>query len=537
MAKIESELILPRSRLADNCYTNPAAVIDIDDLTEKTPRYTAAEVVANSRKVFRTGKTREVDFRKSQLKKLAKLLEENAKAFEEALALDLRKPRQESSTLEVEFTLNEVRGLIYNVERYAKTGKPDKPLVNLLDGVYVYKDPYGVVLVMGAWNYPLQLTIGPMAGAVAAGNCVILKPSEVAPATASLIADLVPKYLDKSCYQVYLGGVEETTELLKERFDYIFYTGSTTVGKIVHQAAAKYLTPTTLELGGKSPLYLDSTADIKIAVRRALWGKCINSGQTCVAPDYILCTKPVQDKFVATAQEVLKEFYGNDVKSSPDYGRIVTNRHFERLAGLLKDKRIALGGQTDAKDRFIHPTIITDVNPNDPLMQEEIFGPILPIVTIGNIQEAVNYINARDKPLALYIFSESKSDREFILKNTSSGGVAVNDTIMQLSVECLPFGGVGSSGMGSYHGKKSFDTFTHEKSVLVRNFRKIPEKLLSVRYPPYSNAKTAMINTLMKKRPSISVKFLGYLLVFGLGVGATYFGQYVCGVIHGKNQK
>lgn len=538
MPKIETEPIIPRAKPPNNCYTN-SAVINVDDpnpffvkLQEKNTTRSAKEVVLCARKAFDTGKTKDVEFRKRQLKNFIDMLEENQEAFIEAIGLDLHKPRQECILFEMEFTINETRHLIHNISKYAKPEKPSKPLVNILDGVYVYKDPYGVVLVMGAWNYPLHLSLAPVAGAIAAGNCVVIKPSEVAPATADLLAELVPKYLDKACYPVYLGGISETTELLKEKFDYIFYTGSTAVGRIIHRAANEHLTPTTLELGGKSPVYVDSTVDMEIAVKRILWGKCTNAGQTCVAPDYILCTKEVQEKFVATAQKVLHEFFGNDLKSSPDFGRIVANRHFHRLMNLLKDRKVALGGQTDDKERFIHPTIITDVSPNDPIMQEEIFGPILPIVNIDSQEEAVKYINARDKPLALYVFTDSSKTREYFLQNTSSGGVAINDTMMQISVECLPFGGVGASGMGSYHGRKSFDTFTHEKSVLVRNFRQIPEKLLSLRYPPYSDAKVGFINFVMKCRKGVSSECLPYFLVFSLGVGAAFLGQYLYKLMH-----
>lgn len=501
MSKIESERIIPRAKLTPgtNGYINNAvAVIDVDGAPG--PRRTAKEVVDIARKSFNSGRTRSLRFREEQLKSLLKMYEENGKAFEEAVHLDFRKPPAETTIHEVELAKNDLRNLIYNLRRYAKPDTPGKPLVNLLDGVYVYKDPYGVVLVMGAWNYPLQLTMVPVAGAIAAGNCVVIKPSEIAPATAELIAQLVPKYLDKSCYQVYVGGIPETTELLKERFDYIFYTGSTVVGKIVQAAASKHLTPTTLELGGKSPLYLDKSADMETATKRIFWGKFINAGQTCVAPDYILCSKHVQKQLVDTAKKVLNEFFGPDIKTSPDYARVISDRHFDRLVHLLRDQKIAVGGQIDPKERFIEPTLLTDVNPNSPIMQEEIFGPILPIVNVESVYEAVNYINAREKPLALYIFTKNKKDVEYILRNTSSGGVTVNDTLMHLAVETLPFGGVGASGMGSYHGKQSFDVFTHKKSVLKKNFQAIPEKLQSIRYPPYSDRKTFFTKEFLKRR-------------------------------------
>ena len=340
--------------------------------------------------------------------------------------------------------------------------------------------------------------------------------------------DLLPKYLDRECYPVYLGGVKETTELLKERFDYIFYTGGTAVGQIIHKAANRYLTPVTLELGGKSPAYIDASADLDKTVKRVLWGKCINSGQTCVAPDYILCTKEVQDKFVKCAQKVMLEFYGQDIQDSPDYCRIVTDRHFTRLVGLLSGLKVALGGRYEAKDRFIEPTIAIDVSPNHPIMQEEIFGPILPIIPISSVDEAITFINKRDKPLALYIFSTKKRDREKMLKETSSGGVCVNDTIMHIAVEDLPFGGVGQSGMGAYHGSKTFDTFTHKKTVLVKDFQALPEKILASRYPPYSDSKIAFINLGMKERRRLSLKYLPHIIMFLLGAAVTVAVFYLC---------
>lgn len=366
-----------------------------------------------------------------------------------------------------------------------------------------------------------KINLAYFVGAIAAGNCVVLKPSEKAEATAELIAKLLPNYLSSDCYQVLCGGIPETTLILKQKFDYIFYTGSTEVGKIIYEAAHKHLTPVTLELGGKSPVYIDNTADIEIAAKRILWGKCVNAGQTCVAPDYILCSKEVQDKFLVHAETAIKEFFGNSVKSSPDFCRIINDYHFNRLASLLKDVKIAIGGHTDPTDRFICPTVVIDVRADEPLMQEEIFGPILPIVNVNNVNEAIKFINEGQKPLALYIFSNNSKDTKLILDNTSSGGVAVNDVILHIAVESLPFGGVGGSGIGSYHGKQTFDTFVHKKSVLKKNFAALPEKIQAMKYPPYTNKKLMLMQKAIEKRKGFSCSYLSQVFCFLLGILLT----------------
>ncbi|XP_055707504.1 aldehyde dehydrogenase, dimeric NADP-preferring isoform X8 [Phlebotomus papatasi] len=498
------------------------AVIEIyddnDTFTNEKKMSTYADIMQKAHAAFASGKTRDVDFREKQLKQLMRLYEENQTEMETALAADLRRHKQESNILEIEFLKNDLKNTLMHLRDWAKPVKPEKTFVNMLDGVYIYKEPFGVVLVMGAWNYPLQLTLLPVAAAIAAGNCVVIKPSEVSPNCAKFIADKVPRYLDNECFPVILGGVQETTELLKEKFDYIFYTGSTRVGKIVHAAANENLTPVTLELGGKSPCYVDNSCNIAYATRRILWGKLINAGQTCIAPDYLLCSKEVQGKFLEEARKVLQEWYGKNSKESPDLCRIVNTRNYQRLVGMLKSANVALGGNTDADERFIEPTILIDVKPTDPIMQEEIFGPILPIVNVENAYDAIKFINARDKPLALYIFSEKKADYQLIINNTSSGSICVNDTVMQIGVETLPFGGIGLSGMGFYHGKYSFDTFSHMKSCLVKNFNPIGEKLASGRYPPYSESKMQFLASLMRKRRGLPTKYLSHLFAFGLGV-------------------
>ncbi|XP_058830515.1 aldehyde dehydrogenase, dimeric NADP-preferring-like isoform X3 [Topomyia yanbarensis] len=497
-------------------------VIDIEnDEGNHDTTMSYADVVQQLHTTFASGKTRNVEFREKQLKNLLRMYEENSAEMVRVLAADLRKHKQEAHVLEIDFLINDIRNTIYNFREWVKPEKPEKTMVNIMDGVYIYKDPYGVVLVIGAWNYPLQLTLVPVAAAIAAGNCVLIKPSEVAGATSKFIAETIPKYLDSECYRVVEGGAKETSEMLKQKFDYVFYTGSGRVGKIVHQACNENLTPCTLELGGKSPCYIDSTADIPIATKRILWGKFINAGQTCIAPDYLLCSKQVQQQFLAEAKKILAEWYGSNPKDSPDLCRIINQQHFQRLSAMIKGANVAIGGETDSQEKYIAPTILVDVSPNDPVMQDEIFGPILPIINVENAYDAIHFINSREKPLALYIFSANKKDQRTLINGTSCGGICINDTMMHAAVETLPFGGVGSSGMGAYHGKYSFDTFTHRKSCLAKDFNAIGEKLASSRYPPYSDTKLTFLTTLLKKRQGFSTKFLPYVLMFGIGVATT----------------
>lgn len=502
---------------------------------------TAEEVVTTARNAFQSGRTKSLDFREKQLQALLRLYEENTQEIMDALRDDLRKSKQEAIISEIDYLKNELRALLYNFRAWAKPQKVlDKGIPNLLDGTLLYPEPYGVVLVIGAWNYPFQLTLMPAAGAIAAGNCVIMKPSEVAAASAKLMSELVRKYLDNECYQVYLGGVQETTELLGQRFDYIFFTGSTAVGKIVHQAAARYLTPTTLELGGKTPVYLDQNADFEIAARRIMWGKCFNAGQSCIAPDYLLCTKETGEKFVQETEKALKEWYGDKIKQSPDFGRIINENHFKRVVSLITNSgKVALGGDYDATERYIAPTILKDVKLSDSIMQEEIFGPVLPIIQVEDVREAISLINSREKPLAIYVFSNNSAISDIVVENTSSGGVLVNDTMLHFSADCLPFGGVGNSGMGSYHGRLTFDTFVHKKPTLVKNLKKLGEMLSSSRYPPYNDNKIKFLSLVTKKYPiPISLKHLPYLAAFLVGVGVTVFTNCVvrCGLYRNQTE-
>ncbi|XP_051154267.1 aldehyde dehydrogenase, dimeric NADP-preferring isoform X1 [Leptopilina boulardi] len=499
------------------------AVPDPTEMNGKMEIVNYADLVQKTRDAFYSGKTRPLEWRIKQLKQFLRMLEEKSPEIQAALASDLRKSKFESYALEIDYTVNEIKDMLMNIKEWAAVEKPPKPMVNILDGIEIYKDPYGVVLVIGAWNYPLQLALLPMMGALAAGNCVILKPSEVSQATSKLIAEMVPKYLDNDCFHVVCGGVSETTELLKHRFDYIFYTGSTSVGKIVRDAANKFLTPVTLELGGKSPVYVDNTVDMNITAKRILWGKFINNGQTCIAPDYILCTLEVQNRLVKEIKQVLKEWYSENPQNSPDLCRIISDNHFQRLSKFLTNGTIAIGGKTDPSEKFIEPTILIDVKPTDPVMQEEIFGPILPIVNINNAYEAIKFINDREKPLVLYVFSKNMDDAKLFAQNTSSGNLCVNETVLHMAVDSIPFGGVGNSGMGAYHGQLTFDTFVHKKGCLVKSFNKLGESLAAVRYPPYTDKKLSALRLLMGKRPDIpGIKYLPHLVMFGLGVAVTF---------------
>jgi aldehyde dehydrogenase (NAD+) len=353
--------------------------------------------------------------------------------------------------------------------------------------------PLGVVGIIAPWNYPLQLAIGPLVAAIAAGNCAIVKPSEVAPRTSEALARLVPKYLDPEAVTVVQGGVAETTALLEQRFDHIFYTGNGTVGRVVMTAAAKNLTPVTLELGGKSPTIVDASADLDVTARRIVWGKFFNAGQTCVAPDYVLVEKKIEERLLAALVRTVKEFFGADPKQTKDYSRIVNTRHHRRLVQYLGDGQLVCGGDHDENDKYIAPTILKNVKPDAPVMADEIFGPILPVLSVGSVGEAIEFVNKRPKPLALYVFTGERQVADEVLARTSSGGACVNDVVLHLAIPELPFGGVGESGMGAYHGKTGFETFSHRKAVLS----KVAAMDMSLRYPPFDEKKQSWVKRLM----------------------------------------
>lgn len=484
---------------------------DDDFSLEVTPAERILDIVEAVNAGFRSGKTKELEFRKRQLLGIIDMMKENQEQLVKAVHEDMRKPHEETIGTEIAILINEAAYLYDNLEELARTTTFWPDLANALDGkLMVRKEPKGTVLIIGAWNYPIQLILLPLCGAIAAGCTVVLKPSEISAHTAQLISQLLPKYLDPECYACINGGVRETTALLSQKWAHIFYTGNGTVGRIVMSAAAKHLVPTTLELGGKSPAIISDNSDIEVVASRILWTKVLNAGQTCVAVDYILCSEAVKEKLLVVFKKKIDEWYQGNVKNSSDYTRIVNQRHFSRLVGMLKSTsgKIAIGGDYDESDLYISPTVVVNPDELDNLLVDEIFGPILPIRTVANLEEAVQWVNSRDHPLALYIFSKKSSEYEYVLENTMSGGVLVNDAILHLTCMNLPFGGVGESGMGSYHGKKSFEAFTHERSVLVKGQRmEFLNRIL--RYPPYSRRKMNMlVNILFQSGPSKLVNLL-----------------------------
>ncbi|MBL1084626.1 aldehyde dehydrogenase family protein [Streptomyces actinomycinicus] len=428
-----------------------------------------ADVVARLRATFRSGRTKPVEWRTGQLRRLRAMLSERGADLAAALRADLGKSSAEAHRTEIDFTVREIDHTLEHLADWLRPEPaPVPPHLGADATAWTQYDPLGVVLVIAPWNYPAQLLLAPMVGALASGNAVVAKPSELAPATSAALAELIPAYLDRDAVAVVEGGVPETTALLAERFDHIFYTGNGTVGRIVMRAAAEHLTPVTLELGGKSPVFVDRGTDLDVVADRLARGKFLNAGQTCVAPDYVLTDPETAPGLEAALVRAVGGLFGPDPARSPEYGRIVNERHFERLSGLLGSGRVAVGGDGDRTAKYLPPTVLADVEPDAPVMQEEIFGPILPIVTVAGLDEAIAFINDRDKPLALYVFSESDETRERIADETSSGGLGHGLPLAHLTVSDLPFGGVGESGMGSYHGRYSLETFSHRKAVLAK---------------------------------------------------------------------
>jgi aldehyde dehydrogenase (NAD+) len=455
---------------------------------------TPAELVATLRSAFDAGVTRPVRWRREQLVGLQAMLREEEVRLTDALAADLGKSVTESYLTELGVTANHVDHTLRHLDEWMAPERVKVPVSQKPGRAEIVSEPLGVVAVISPWNYPLHLCLAPLAAALSAGNAVLLKPSELAPATSAVLAELLPRYLDPAGVVVVEGGPEVSQAVLEERFDHIFFTGGTRVGRLVMEAAATHLTPVTLELGGKSPAIVHRSANLAVAARRLVFGRFLNAGQTCIAPDYVLVDQAVEDELIDLLARAVTDFYGRDPKASDDFGRIVHERHVQRLRGLIEGggyDAIVTGGEVDVTSRYVAPTILRGVSPDAPVMGEEIFGPILPVLAMPSIDDSIRFVRDRPKPLALYVFADDDEAIDQVIEETSSGGVCVNHTLMHYAVPDLPFGGVGESGFGRYHGRDGFDTFSHRKSVLRKPARPDPPVL----YPPYGRMKSKMLRT------------------------------------------
>ncbi|MDT0758089.1 aldehyde dehydrogenase [Staphylococcus epidermidis] len=449
----------------------------------------------NSKAFFNTHKTKNLKFRKQQLKLLSKNIKNHENELLDALYKDLGKSKVEAYATEIGMLLKSIKLMRKELKNWSKTKQTDTPLYLFPTKSYIKKEPYGTVLIIGPFNYPVQLVFEPLIGAIAAGNTAIVKPSELTPHVAIVIKDIIEDTFDEAYVSVIEGGIEETQALLSLPFDYMFFTGSEKVGKIVYEAAARKLIPVTLELGGKSPVIVDDTANIKVASERISFGKFTNAGQTCVAPDYILVQRKVKNDLIKALKKTITEFYGENIEKSPDFGRIVNQKHFNRLNDLIQIHKdnVVFGGNSSKEDLYIEPTLLDNITNDNKIMKEEIFGPILPIITYDNFDEVLEIIQSKSKPLSLYLFSEDENMTHRVVEELSFGGGAINDTLMHLANPNLPFGGVGSSGIGQYHGKYSFDTFSHMKSYTFKSTR-LESSLF---FPPYKG-KFKYIKTFFK---------------------------------------
>ncbi|TKW07231.1 hypothetical protein SEVIR_7G294400v4 [Setaria viridis] len=467
----------------------------------------AAQARERLRASFASGRTRPAAWRAAQLRGLLRMAVEMEAEICAALRADLAKPRTESYVHEISLVTSSCKFALKNLQKWMKPKKVPAGLLTFPSTARVTAEPLGVVLVISAWNYPFLLAIDPVIGAIAAGNAVVLKPSEIAPATSSLLADLLPQYVDSSCIKVVEGGVAETTALLEQKWDKIFYTGNSKVGRIVMSFAAKHLTPVVLELGGKCPVVVDSNIDLHVTAKRIAAGKWgCNNGQACISPDYIITTKSFAPKLLDSLSKVLEKFYGKDPLRSADLSRIVNSNHFNRLKALMDEEmvydKIVFGGQSDEQQLKIAPTLLLDPPLDSAIMKEEVFGPLLPIITVDKIHESFALINSMSKPLAAYLFSKDSKLKHQFERNVSAGGMVFNDTSIHLTNQHLPFGGVGESGVGSYHGTFSFDAFAHKKAVLDRSF--LGEA--KARYPPYTPGKLKILKGVLKGNPLAMVQ-------------------------------
>lgn len=455
------------------------------------PRQTSDEeikaIVERLRATFQSEKTHELSWRISQLKGMESMLNEHVKEFIQALEDDTGRPSFEAWTGDVMTAQTEIRSQLKNIKKWMKPRRLKAPLEWFPAKAYRYPEPLGLTLLISPWNYPLELIFKPLAGAVAAGNCAICKPSEIAPRISGLLAKYIPQYMDTDAVAVVEGGIPETTTLLTYPYDRIFYTGNGAVGKIILRAAAEHLTPVNLELGGKCPAIFTKNANLDITVKRLLWGKFYNAGQTCVSPDYVLVDESIEAEFLEKVKETIDAFYSGNPKASPDFGRIINERHFKRLEAMLEGQNFYIGGDMDIEKLYIAPTVIRDVQPDNPLMADELFGPILPVIRVPNLDAAIRFSNDRPKPLALCLFSDNKNEIKEVLKRAKSGGVDINTTVLNSGHPNIPFGGVGASGMGTYHGQETFNTFTHLKSVVHQGTW--IQGLMSLALPPYTSLK------------------------------------------------
>ena len=424
-----------------------------------------SSILTKQQTFFRTEKTKNLTYRIDALEKLRSKIKANEQPLMDALRADLNKSEFDAYTTEIMIVLEEIKFAINHLHSWAKPRKVKTPMTHIGSKSYIYPEPYGVTLIIAPWNYPFQLAVAPLIGAIAAGNCAVIKPSELTPTTSEVFAKLISEIFPEEYITVVQGGVETSQALLEEKFDYIFFTGSVAVGKVIMEAAAKNLTPVTLELGGKSPCIVHEDANLKLAAKRIAWGKFVNAGQTCVAPDYLYLQESIKAPFLQFFQEAIKELY-DDALENCNFTRIVSEKHFQRLSSFLDNGKLAIGGNTNKESLQIEPTVLTEITWEHPVMQDEIFGPILPILEYESIDDVIKGIENHPKPLALYLFSESESIQKKVLNQVSFGGGCLNDTVYHLGSPHLPFGGVGTSGIGSYHGKGSFDTFSHEKSIL-----------------------------------------------------------------------
>ncbi|CAN7784148.1 aldehyde dehydrogenase family protein [Paraburkholderia hospita] len=458
-----------------------------------SPDYSA--LVSSQREFFLSGATRPATWRSAQLEAVKALFTENHDELCDALWKDLRRSVNDADLMDVAYCAKEAEHALKHLHTWMKPTNEPMPVVFRPGHIVVHRDPLGVTLIIGAWNEPFMLTFGPLTAALAAGNTAVLKPSEIAANCAAAAARLVPRYFDPRAVAVAEGGVPETTALLAQKWDLIFFTGSPSIGKIVHQAAAENLTPCVLELGGKNPTIVHSSANLKVAARRIAYGRFLNSGHICTAPDHVLVWPEVKDEFVQRLTETIREFYGDDPQQSPDYGRVINRRNFDRLVSLLESGKVVAGGQSDPADLYIAPTVLVDVAVDSPIMQEEIFGPILPVLEVGSVEAVIEWVNSRPSPLGLYVFAEDSAVIDRILGDTRSGDAEVNDCAIHPLFPELPFGGVGDSGMGKYHGHWGFEAFTNARGVLHHSTRVDP----GVRYPPYTKHgfERAIVNKLM----------------------------------------